>query len=224
MEKATDANLLELGDIELSLGYIKVQAISPSSRILDIGTRHGSLVHALIDSGYPEVYGTDIDSQAIEKGIAARPYLRERIRVCEDSRIPFTDGYFDAITIFDVLEHIPDIRGYLQEVLRILKPGGIFIFQTPNRYINIPWEIIQYRSLTNWRQYHCSLQSLRSLRRLLTDAGLVEICIEKYQRESEYKYNLAKDKLGKAGPVLIKVASYMPLVLYPNFWGHAKKP
>jgi len=66
--------------------------------------------------------------------------------------------------MFDVIEHIPNIEDFLKgQVYRVLKEKGIFVFQTPNKIINIPWEIINQRSLTKWKKYHCSLQAKRLL-------------------------------------------------------------
>jgi len=46
--------------------------------------------------------------------------------------IPFPDGAFDLVCCSWVLEHLPDPRRALKEVARVLKPGGTFLFLTPN--------------------------------------------------------------------------------------------
>ena len=57
-------------------------------------------------------------------------------------RIPFQDSYFDACTAYDFIEHIPRISHYrdgsqspfvelMNEIYRILKPGGLFLHRTP---------------------------------------------------------------------------------------------
>jgi SAM-dependent methyltransferase len=46
---------------------------------------------------------------------------------CADACLsPFNDGFFDAVFMNDVLEHLQDIKGLFKEVYRVLKPGGIF--------------------------------------------------------------------------------------------------
>jgi len=47
--------------------------------------------------------------------------------------LPFADGSFSVIVCLDVLEHVQDLRATIQEVVRVLAPGGIFIFDTINR-------------------------------------------------------------------------------------------
>jgi ubiquinone/menaquinone biosynthesis C-methylase UbiE len=46
--------------------------------------------------------------------------------------LPFPDSYFDLVTANMVVEHLADPREQFQEVNRILKPGGRFLFHTPN--------------------------------------------------------------------------------------------
>ena len=47
-------------------------------------------------------------------------------------QLPFPDGYFDLISANMVVEHIEDPAATLTEVRRVLKPGGVFLFHTPN--------------------------------------------------------------------------------------------
>lgn len=48
--------------------------------------------------------------------------------------LPFADNTFDKVICSEVLEHIPDYRGALQEVERVLKPGGLFCASVPRRW------------------------------------------------------------------------------------------
>jgi SAM-dependent methyltransferase len=45
--------------------------------------------------------------------------------------LPFPDGTFDTVVSFEVLEHVPDSRGMVAELQRVLKPGGRLILSTP---------------------------------------------------------------------------------------------
>jgi SAM-dependent methyltransferase len=58
-----------------------------------------------------------------------------KIRVRGDiSHLPFSDNVFDVVTANMVVEHLDKPAVQFREVLRVLKPGGIFIFHTPNAY------------------------------------------------------------------------------------------
>jgi SAM-dependent methyltransferase len=59
----------------------------------------------------------------------------------------FADNSFDSVVSFQVIEHIQDDRLFLQEIHRVLKPGGIALLTTPNRPLSLsrnPWHIREY--------------------------------------------------------------------------------
>jgi 2-polyprenyl-6-hydroxyphenyl methylase/3-demethylubiquinone-9 3-methyltransferase len=47
--------------------------------------------------------------------------------------LPYADGSFSAIVCLDVLEHVQDLSQTIQEIARVLAPGGVFVFDTINR-------------------------------------------------------------------------------------------
>ncbi|MEJ2432582.1 MAG: ATP-grasp domain-containing protein, partial [Pseudolabrys sp.] len=67
---------------------------------------------------------------------------------------------------FDLFEHIAQIDRHVSEVARVLRPGGSYLFQTPNKYSNATYETLWTKSL-QWRRYHPSLHSPGQLRRRL---------------------------------------------------------
>ena len=48
-----------------------------------------------------------------------------------DGSLPFPDGFFGAVLAFEVLEHVDDDEGLLEEIARVLRPGGLFLMSTP---------------------------------------------------------------------------------------------
>ena len=61
--------------------------------------------------------------------------------------LPLPDNSFDTVISFQVIEHILDDTRYLEEIYRILKPGGVVYITTPNRPMSLtrnPWHIREY--------------------------------------------------------------------------------
>jgi 2-polyprenyl-6-hydroxyphenyl methylase / 3-demethylubiquinone-9 3-methyltransferase len=82
-----------------------------------------------------QVTGIDPSEGAIA---AARRHAEENkleieYRVSGGESLPFADGAFDVVVCVDVLEHVEDLRRVLSEVRRVLRPNGIFLFDTINR-------------------------------------------------------------------------------------------
>ena len=102
--------------------------------VLDLGCAGGFMAEALAKRG-AQVTGIDPATDAVE---AARAHAREsglRIRydVGVGEALPYDNASFDAVVCVDVLEHVSDLRKVLYEVARILRPGGVFLFDTINR-------------------------------------------------------------------------------------------
>jgi len=216
------APLRESGNLDASVSYFLSFALRKQARVLDIGARFGSFLDRIHNAGYADVHGIDVDEDAVCTGRRSYPHLAARLQTSDGRCVPFDDDTFDAVTMFDVLEHVPDVAAFLVEVRRVLKPGGLFVFQTPNILINVPWEILHRKSLTRWRTYHCSLQSLRSLRAALGAAGFVSVKIHKQPIQTEHNIRKVRKALGRPGPWLLRLAARLPLGLYPNFWGNGR--
>ncbi len=214
----------EYGNIESSFKFFKISKFSKDSKILDIGCNLGSLINLIYEDGYKRVYGLDIRSEAINKGKQLYPQLASNLKDYNGNVIPHKANSFDVVLMFDVIEHIPNLERFLeQEVYRVLKKDGIFMFQTPNKYSNIVWEMISSRSLTKWRKYHPSLQTPRSLRNLLESKGFKEIRIGKGQVLTEYNKEKVRRKVPIIGIPILFLLSKMPLYLSSNIWGKARK-
>ena len=106
--------------------------------VLDLGCGEGGFVVALRERG-ARVVGVDLSMEALEIArfqLLARPALGSPaiLGQVEGNHLPFGDNTFDVVTSVDTLEHIPDLPGFFREVNRVLKPGGQFYANTPNRH------------------------------------------------------------------------------------------
>lgn len=102
--------------------------------VLDLGCAGGFMAEAL-DARGARVTGIDPAAQAVA---AARAHAAETGReiaydVGVGEALPYADGTYDAVVCVDVLEHVSDLSQVIREVARVLRPGGLFLFDTINR-------------------------------------------------------------------------------------------
>lgn len=102
--------------------------------VLDLGCAGGFMAEALAARG-AHVTGIDPALGAID---AARAHARAQgLRIGYDvgvgEALPYDDASFDAVVCVDVLEHVADLNKVMAEVARVLRPGGMFLFDTINR-------------------------------------------------------------------------------------------
>jgi 2-polyprenyl-3-methyl-5-hydroxy-6-metoxy-1,4-benzoquinol methylase len=156
------------GNLQTNLDFLaETSVLKPGDKILEIGCGIGTIVFELARQGY-DVRGTDLSRVAIEYGRSKYKDIQLQVQPAEE--LGFEDGTFDVVLSFDLFEHIASIDRHVAEVRRVLKPGGCYLFQTPNKWSNIPFEVLRTRSL-GWRRYHPSLHTPGQLRRRLNKHG-----------------------------------------------------
>lgn len=101
----------------------------PAGRLLDVGCAAGTFLRGMESSGKWQVAGVEISEYAAR---IARERYRLDVRVGTLEQAGFPDEFFDAITLWDVLEHLHDPAASLREVCRILKPDGLVVIRVPN--------------------------------------------------------------------------------------------
>jgi SAM-dependent methyltransferase len=99
-------------------------------KILEIGCGAGRFLRAL-RSVNPrlELVGTDVSRSAMEHLRRIDPGIE--VRLTTDDCVPAADGEFAAVLVIDVLEHVTDPGRMLDEIQRVLRPGGIFHLHVP---------------------------------------------------------------------------------------------
>ena len=109
-------------------------SVNPGRSLLDVGCGGGLLAEEFARLGCA-VTGVDRSQPTLE---AARAHaLRSNLAVeyIEGSAelLPFPSASFDVVSCCDVLEHVDAPAAVLEEISRVLKPGGAFVFDTINR-------------------------------------------------------------------------------------------
>jgi len=192
------------GNLEANVRFIEAAGLLRDGvRVLEIGSGRGALLADLRARGV-HVVGIEPNAALAADALAREPRLP--VARMSGDRLGFPDATFDVVLSFDVFEHIADSDAHLAEVHRVLRPGGAYALQTPNKWTNSVFETIRWRSFTAWKRDHCALHSLEELRRRLRkhgfEASFADVpVVNDFFREKLRRY------VGPAGPALLKIAN-----------------
>lgn len=102
--------------------------VRPDSVMLDLGAGAGVVGQMNFRGAGAHICGIDPDPRVKEN-----LYLDEA-RIGSGENIPYPDNSFDIVFSCNVLEHLADPAAVFKEVHRVLKPGGVYLVKTPNRW------------------------------------------------------------------------------------------
>lgn len=182
--------------------------VNASSRVLEIGPGAGGQTSQFLAGLAGSAVGLDVDPAAVNN-----PYLRE-VRVYDGGAFPFGDASFDVVVSDYALEHVQHPHALLAEIHRVLAPGGVFVFRTPNalHYVSVLSRILPDR-VSCWARnrspdhevypkfFRCN--SERKCRTLLGEVGFEVVSLRMIEKEPSYG-------LGSR-------ALFLPLLAYERF-------
>jgi len=158
------------------------QHVYPGARCLDVGCGDGRAGTVVTGCGGAYI-GVDISQRAVA---AARGRALDARLIKGSDHLPFADNSFDVVLCLEVIEHVflPDRS--IQEILRVLSPGGTLIVTTPNvaywrRRLDLAllgrWTSFGYGLAVGrpWADPHIRFFNAGALRRLLTWCGFQSI-------------------------------------------------
>jgi SAM-dependent methyltransferase len=154
-------------------------AIRPGDRILDIGCGSGRHTCAAYRLKGVRVTGADLnpdDLKAARQRLAFHDQLGEHgggvwtLSAADVTRLPFPEACFDLVVCSEVLEHIPDDRLAMAEIVRVLKPGRPLVVSVP-RYLpeRICWALSD--DYVNANQGHVRIYRKAALIQRLEQTG-----------------------------------------------------
>lgn len=107
--------------------------VPPAARILEVGCGRGAGARLILKSYSPDsVDAIDVDPAMVKRARRwTRPRLASRLRfeVADAQALPFGDGSMDAVFNFGIIHHLEDWRRGIAEIARVLRPGGVFLFE-----------------------------------------------------------------------------------------------
>ncbi len=162
----------------------ELSAFSNSGRILDIGTATGFFLDEVKSCGNFEPFGVELSEYA--GNIARSKFGDSSIHIGTLETAPFPDGYFNAIAMSDLIEHVQDPRKILQRVHRLLAPGGVAMIMTPDvtsfscRWMGPRW--------THYKLEHLFLFSPQAMRLLAGELGFTVLSLTRARKVMTIKY------------------------------------
>ena len=131
-------------DIKWRNKVVKLVADKNPENILDIATGTGDLAISLTKTSAKEIIGLDISDGMLEVGrqkISSKKLDGIISMVIGDSEdLPFEDNTFDAITVAFGVRNFMNLEKGLSEILRVLKPNGIFVILETSVPIKTPYK------------------------------------------------------------------------------------
>ncbi len=137
-----------------------------SGAFLEIGCGNGFVLQEALTLGYSEVAGVEPSSEAVAQAPAA---IRSRIRCAMMRPGLFAGETFETVAMFQVLDHLPDPRGILEECFQLLRPGG-YLFCLQHNARSWTARLLGERSPI-FDIEHTYLYSATTLRRLVEGLG-----------------------------------------------------
>lgn len=162
---------------------------SGAGRLLDVGSAAGDKLIKMQRLGWRAV-GVEPSAKAAAEA-RRHHHLDVRAGTLEDQNFP--GAAFDAVSLISVVEHLPNPLSVLQEVFRVLAPGGHALIDVPNFDSHL-------RSVfdTCWTQYaypqHLTLFTEKTLRALVQKAGFEVVFLRHHCSLSLYRKSVARAK------------------------------
>jgi len=161
--------------------------------LLDVGAGSGRLIQMNFKDKCKKVVGLDPD-----ESVMTNPNLHEA-HIALGGDMPFEDETFDIVISDNVWEHVEKPGDFLEEIRRVLKPGGQYLAKTPNKLHYVPllanmtphwfhqlYNSLRGRSADDTFETHYKLNSRAAIFRHAREAGFVVDFFKSYEGRPEY--------------------------------------
>ena len=151
-----------------------------NKKILDLGCGDCSFIGMFDDVDKDRYFGLELDEERVR--IAQNKGYNAKTCNLEAKKLPFEKENFDVVIVKDILEHLYNFVGLIEESRRVLKNRGILFISVPSEWSQLLWDDYDHK-----RGF-----TLNSIRELLAKLGFVIIRDEKYQDLIKFKTSRLK--------------------------------
>lgn len=131
-------------DVKWRNKVLKLVAAQNPKNILDIATGTGDLAILMAQTSADKIIGLDISEGmlAVGRKKIAEKKLADKIQLmlADSENMPFHDNAFDAITVAFGIRNFENLEKGLSEILRVLKPNGIFVILETSNPVKTPFK------------------------------------------------------------------------------------
>lgn len=153
------SRLMKIATFNRYVDFIK--KYKNTGRLLDIGCAFGYLLETVEDRGF-DVYGVEVSKSSSN---IAKDKFGDKIFNKQLEEVKFRDEYFDVITMFDLIEHIPRPQKFLKEIERILHKDGIIAIITPDTD-SFSKNVLGFKNWFHYKPEHLFYYNKKSLNNL----------------------------------------------------------
>jgi ubiquinone/menaquinone biosynthesis C-methylase UbiE len=115
--------------------YLWGAQLASGLKVLDAGCGTGYGLRILKEAGAAQTVGVDVSADAVAQASEAMSDEHIEVLQADLKELPFSDGEFDLIVCFEVIEHVPEREVILDELARVLAADGVLCISTPNRNV-----------------------------------------------------------------------------------------
>jgi len=187
------------------------------SRVIDIGCAAGFFIQVMAEHGH-DVLGIEPSAPIAEH--AKQAVGADRILIGDLDSVPkhcIAPGTFDLVTMWDVIEHIPDPQQTLHHVRQLLAPGGKLLLETQN--VSSHWARMLGRRWHHYKHeehlYHFTPQTIE---RLLGDCGFAVLHNSAAYAGKYVSFGFIAERAGRLGKIAGLLASPIKLMAGCNLY------
>jgi SAM-dependent methyltransferase len=139
--------------------------------VIDCATGSGVGASIFLKERPLSFIGYDIDETAINIAKSKNPCGNTVFEKADALHLPSKDASADIFISLETVEHVADDKSFIEEIARVLRPGGILICSTPNRLVTNPGSTINDQP---WNKYHVREYSPIEFIKLLETKFIIE--------------------------------------------------
>jgi len=191
---------------------------APQSRVLDVGCAAGYFLRVMRDHGH-DVHGVELSPAIAKEAIAALGSEAVHIGTLDDAvaAMDYQDRSFDLVTLWDVIEHVPDPQALLRRLRQLIKPGGKLLLETQN--VGSRWAALLGRRWHHYKHHeHLYHFTEATIRRLLADCGFRTLDVGARYAGKYVSFAFLAERAGRLGHIPGLLCKPLSLLAFCNLY------